>query len=69
MNSQPQFSVGQNIEKLYQAICEEIYPKIKNQKKVQKSKSKKGRPNYIKLSPIYTLSILGFWNLDGLLIW
>jgi hypothetical protein len=33
MNPQSQFSVGQNIEKLYQAICEEIYPKIKNQKK------------------------------------
>ena len=26
-------------------------------------------PNYIKLIPIYTLSILGFWNLGGLLIW
>ena len=26
-------------------------------------------PNYIKLTPIYTLSILGFWDLDGLLIW
>jgi hypothetical protein len=33
MNPQPKFSVGQNIEKLYQAICEEIYPKIKNQNK------------------------------------
>ena len=30
--------------------------------------SEKG-PNYIKLASIYTLSILGFWDLDGLLIW
>lgn len=33
MNPQPRFSVGQNIEKLYQKIFEEIYPEIKNQKK------------------------------------
>lgn len=33
MNPQPRFSVGQNIEKLYQRIFEEIYPEIKNQKK------------------------------------
>ncbi|MEG4351148.1 hypothetical protein QUA74_15530 [Microcoleus sp. LAD1_D3] len=33
MNSQTRFPVDQNIEKLYQAICEEIYPNIKNQKK------------------------------------
>ena len=33
MNPQPKFLVGQNIEKLYQAICEEIYPKIKNHKR------------------------------------
>jgi hypothetical protein len=33
MNPQPRFSVGQNIEKLYQSIFEEIYPEIKNQKK------------------------------------
>ena len=33
------------------------------------SKVKEKGPNYIKLTPIYTLSILGYWNLDGLLIW
>ncbi|HEY9297694.1 MAG TPA: hypothetical protein VIQ31_15275, partial [Phormidium sp.] len=32
MNPQPKFLVGQNRERLYRAICEEIYPKIKNQK-------------------------------------
>lgn len=33
MNPPSRFSVGQNIEKLYQENFEEIYPKIKNQKK------------------------------------
>ena len=34
-----------------------------------KFKSQVKSPNYIKLAPIYTLSILGSWDLDELLIW
>ena len=60
INSPPQFS---------EISVPSSQSSLKNQKKVLKVKSKGKGANYIKLSPIYTLSILGFWNLDGLLIW
>ena len=70
INSPPQFS---EISVKTPREVPKCKNKIQSSKKVQNSKAKqkvnqKG-PNYIKLASIYTLSILGFWDLDGLLIW
>ena len=51
--------------KLKESANSKVSQKVKIQKKVKRFKG----PNYIKLASIYTLSILGFWDLDGLLIW
>ena len=59
INSPPQFSEISKVPKI----------KIQSSQEKSKFKSKVKGPNYIKLSPIYTLSILGSWDLDGLLIW
>ena len=67
INSPPQFS---EISVKFPRESSKAQNKSKGSKENSKfkSKTKKG-PNYIKLAPIYTLSILGFWDLDGLLIW
>ena len=66
INSPPQFS---EISVKSPRESSKAQNKSKGSKENSKFKSKGKGPNYIKLAPIYTLSILGFWDLDGLLIW